>query len=301
MKKKILILGSAGMLGIEVLREFSKNNNFELTSTYRTRKDLTLIKKVLSQDISNVFWKKFIIKGDYEKNLKKIVKNKDYIINCIGVIKPYINEESLLSVKNAIEVNSIFPHCLKKNIDKKTKVLQIATDCVFDGKKGNYYENSSHNAKDIYGKTKSLGEVNSKNFFNIRCSIIGKEIKNYKSLVDWFLSSKKGITLNGFTNHLWNGVSTRYFARCLKIIISKNIQIPNLIHLVPSNTISKYELLKIFIEKFNRIDLKINKTKSGASVNRVLKSKNKKLIVKINKKLGFKKIPSVKEIVCGML
>ena len=125
MKKKILILGSAGMLGIEVLREFLKNNNFELTSTYRKRKDLILIKKVLSQDISNVFWEKFIIKGDYEKKLKRIVKNKDYIINCIGVIKPYINEENLLSVKNAIEVNSIFPHCLKNNIDKKLKFCKL--------------------------------------------------------------------------------------------------------------------------------------------------------------------------------
>ena len=95
--------------------------------------------------------------------------------------------------------------------------------------------------------------MNSKNFFNIRCSIIGKEIKNYKSLVDWFLSSKKGIILNGFTNHLWNGVTTIYFAKCLKTIISKDIQIPNLIHLVPSNTISKYELLKIFMK--NLIEL----------------------------------------------
>ena len=36
--------------------------------------------------------------------------------------------------------------------------LIISTDCVFNGEKGNYNENSIKNATDIYGKTKSLGE-----------------------------------------------------------------------------------------------------------------------------------------------
>ena len=40
------------------------------------------------------------------------------------------------------------------------------------------------------GKTKSLGEVNRENFYNIRVSIIGKELTTSNSLVEWFLSNK---------------------------------------------------------------------------------------------------------------
>ena len=93
------------------------------------------------------------------KKLKEIVSNKDYIINCVGVIKPYIDESDPESIKNALDVNSLFPHILNKSIKKKTKIFQIATDCVYNGEKGKYYEKDHHNANDIYGKSKSAGEV----------------------------------------------------------------------------------------------------------------------------------------------
>ena len=74
---------------------------------------------------------------------------------------------------------------------KNVKIYQIATDCVFSGTVGNYNEMAKHDALDVYGKTKSLGEVNIKNFFNIRVSIIGKELDTKNSLVEWFLSNEK--------------------------------------------------------------------------------------------------------------
>jgi dTDP-4-dehydrorhamnose reductase len=45
------------------------------------------------------------------------------------------------------------------------KIFQIATDCVFSGSKGNYNEKNLHDAFDVYGKSKSLGEINNKNFY----------------------------------------------------------------------------------------------------------------------------------------
>ena len=96
---------------------------------------------------------------------------------------------------------------------KKNKIYQIATDCVYDGSNKLYSENSLHNPLDVYGKSKSLGEVDNKNFFNIRASIIGKEIKNHKSLYDWFRNQNKNSKVNGFTNHLWNGITTKSFRK----------------------------------------------------------------------------------------
>tara|TARA_B110000238_G_C16120083_1_gene436704 strand:+ start:803 stop:1714 length:912 start_codon:yes stop_codon:yes gene_type:complete len=297
LKKNVLILGGSGMLGIEVLRELINIKNIILHVTIRNLKDKRLIQKYLDCNISNIKFYKFKIEGSYKGNLKKITKGKQYIVNCIGIIKPYINEENHLSIENALLVNSIFPHVLKNSVTAKVKIFQIATDCVYDGAKGKYNENESHNATDVYGKSKSLGEVSAKNFFNLRCSIIGKEIKSYKSLLCWFLNQKKDAKIFGFKNHLWNGITTKHFAKIVTVLILKDVKIPNLLHLVPGDIVNKYELLKIFQNKFQRHDLEIFKTNAKVIVNRTLTTNHKDINKKINKILGLKNLIAIKKIV----
>ena len=82
--------------------------------------------------------------------------------------------------------------------------MQIATDCVYSGKKGSYNEDDLHDALDVYGKTKSLGEAQSPNLLNIRCSIIGPEQGKHVSLLEWFLTQEPGAKLQGFAHHHWN-------------------------------------------------------------------------------------------------
>ena len=106
--------------------------------------------------------------------IKKI--NPNIIINCIGVIKPHIDENSPSSIINAFEINSMLPRNLLK-IFPKSKIIHFNTDCVFSGKTGNYSENHKKDCNDIYGISKSLGEVSSNRIMNLRCSIIGIEKK----------------------------------------------------------------------------------------------------------------------------
>jgi dTDP-4-dehydrorhamnose reductase len=301
--KRILILGSTGMLGSQVLEVFAKEKNFIITATYKKKSSLNILKKS-----SYLFLKKKIkfIKFDAtnynSKSLKKCLSNNQYIVNCIGVIKPYIDEKNKKS-KNALLVNSIFPHNLNEvnNSNKKAKIYQIATDCVFSGSKGCYLENSEHDPLDIYGKTKSLGEVNDKNFFNLRCSIIGNEIKNYKSLFEWFKIQKNGTHVNGFSNHLWNGLTTNVFAKLIKNIILKNISIPNSIHIIPRNKVSKFQLLRLFKKKINRNDIFIKKVKAKVRINRTIDTIFKNKNLQIWKKSDFNKQLSISEIVINTL
>ena len=64
------------------------------------------------------------------------------------------------------------------------RVLQIATDCVYSGAQGAYVETDLHDALDVYGKTKSLGECQEPNVYHLRCSIIGPEPKDFKFLIE---------------------------------------------------------------------------------------------------------------------
>ena len=106
MKPSIIILGAHGMLGWQVLNQF-KDSNFNLKCQVRSKKNQrTLVKKLkLNNKIS--FFNFDLEKDKIEVLYKKISKN-DIIINCIGKIKPFINENNLNQIEAAIKVNSMF-------------------------------------------------------------------------------------------------------------------------------------------------------------------------------------------------
>jgi len=263
---KILVLGKTGMLGSMVYEHLKQSSKHTVVGTVREEKYTGKKETIKQFDV-----KKFLKKQDDFLYLL----NFDYIINCIGIIKPHCKDTDPIGVENAITVNALFPHMLSDYCkDFSVKIIQITTDCVFSGKEKNYTENSPHDALDVYGKTKSLGEVLSKNLLNIRCSIIGPELKTKFNLLEWFLSQNNDSQLKGFTNHLWNGVTTLQFAKlCLKIIendrFTQFMKDTNLYHFVPNNAVTKYELFKLFQEVFKK-NVIVTPVKSEEKINRTL-------------------------------
>jgi dTDP-4-dehydrorhamnose reductase len=205
------------------------------------------------------------------------------VINAIGVIKPYCE-----NIERAIRVNALFPHTLPKG------TIQIATDCVYSGEQGNYVETDPHDATDTYGKTKSLGEAPHIN--NLRCSIIGPEVKNHISLLDWFLSQDKA---NGFTNHLWNGITTYHFAKIVQGVIREGIELPQLQHIVPANKVSKAELLRIIARAYNK-DIPVTDTQADTSVDRTLATLNPQLNKDLWAIAGYDSPPTIEQMVAEM-
>ena len=193
----------------------------------------------------------------------KEIKPK-YIVNCIGVlIKGSIKDPS-----NAILINSLLPHKLVKySKTVGSKLIHISTDCVFDGSKGNYIETDNKTAQDIYGLSKSLGEINDDKNLTLRTSIIGPELKNNgEGLFSWFINQKGEV--NGFTESIWGGVTTLELAEV--IIKSINENYSGLIHITNGQPISKFELLSLIknIFELNNIDLKkVSGKKSDKSLN----------------------------------
>jgi len=249
---KVLVLGATGMLGSMVCDYFTRKTDFETIGTSRKEKNEFIFFDAYSHD-------------------KEMFVDVDYVINCIGITKPFCHDDNFKEIKNAIWINGYFPHILSDYAEEYDfKIIQIATDCVYSGKDGGYRESSLHDALDVYGKTKSLGEVKRDNVLNVRCSIIGPEKYKKAFLLEWFLSNKKGDEVNGFSTHLWNGVTTLQFAKvCAKIInegiFDRLMQDSNVYHFIPNSTVNKYELLSIFNDVF-AANLKINRVDKGISV-----------------------------------
>ena len=243
----IFILGSTGMLGRYVTTYLKKK--YGVVEINRSKLDASTITEL---ELNNLFTKYHIYRDDV-------------IINCMGVIKHILDKKGIL---NAIKINSLFPHILESaTLRRGIKVIHASTDCVFDGLRGFYDENDATNPLDVYGKTKALGEP--KNITVIRTSIIGEEVKQKKSLIEWVISNKNG-EIDGFTNHWWNGVTCLQFAKICDEIIDRNLYWNGVQH-IHSDNVSKYELVEL-INNYYKLNIKINPKKASTYCNRILTS-----------------------------
>ena len=236
MKKKVLILGSTGMLGHQVVNYFLKFDDYNVIDiAFRSK----LRGKTIISDVTD--------KTAFEKVVTEL--SPDFIVNCIGVL---IHGSS--NVENAIYLNAYLPHQLKK-ISKNigAKLIHISTDCVFSGDKGGYIETDVKDGKGVYSQTKKLGEIEDDANLTLRTSIIGPELKdNGEGLFHWFMNQQGDIS--GFTKAIWSGVTTIELAKAVKWSIDHHIT--GLYHVTNNSSISKYDLLELF-QKYTKKDINI--------------------------------------------
>lgn len=163
----------------------------------------------------------------------------DFIVNCVGIVKQ--RQEAQMAIPS-ITINSLLPHKLAAFAGAwGGRVIHPSTDCVFDGKRGGYTEADDSSAEDLYGKSKFLGEVQCDNGLTLRTSIIGRELVEHRSLLDWFLM-QQGKTVRGFRRVIYSGVTTNQLAEVVTVVIRDFPTLHGLYQVV-SEPISKYDLL----------------------------------------------------------
>lgn len=228
MEKRVLVIGSTGMLGHQVLRRLESRKDLRVYDmVYRKkRRDESII-----IDVNN-----FDLLRDTIKEIKP-----DYIVNCVGILI----KGSKKSVIQAIKVNALLPHYLVSFANETgAKVIHISTDCVYSGNIGRYHESSLRDADDIYGRTKALGEIMTKQHLTIRTSIIGPELKsNGEGLLHWFLTTDESRIL-GYGRVMWGGVTTFELAKAIEFGIDN--EVVGIWNLTNGSAISKFDILNEF-------------------------------------------------------
>lgn len=229
MSKSIIIFGANGMLGKYITKYLNMKNIFHILKI--TRNDI---------DVSN---------STYDDLIKLLIAYKNAIvINCIGKI-PQRTDRKQTELKQYFRINSLFPQLLYLACkETENKLIHITTDCVFSGSKGKYLENDEHDETGVYGISKSLGEPHQACI--IRTSIIGEEIDNKKSLLEWVIGQNNS-TIKGFKNHYWNGVTCLELAKIILFMLTHNILWEGVRHIYTPVPVSKYELIKNIIEVYN--------------------------------------------------
>ena len=238
MSKKVLVLGSTGLIGHQVYNYLKNNSDYELANiSYRKKLDENSVLLDIREE------EKFI------STIKVI--NPDIIINCIGILIDGANKDP----ENAIFINAYMPHRLMRLTDDiGAKLIHISTDCVFSGeKKEPYIEADEKDGKDTYAKAKGLGEVINDRHLTLRTSVVGPELKtNGEELFHWFMMQEGKI--NGFIKAIWSGVTTLELAHAVKWGIEN--QITGLYHITNNTLINKNDLLHLF-RKYSKKDIGI--------------------------------------------
>lgn len=223
---------------------------------------------------------------------------EDYVINCIGVTKKHIDETCKDSIARAVRLNVLFPLELSKVAEAKgVNVIQVATDCVYSGRQGQYSELDAHDAEDVYGKSKSLGEIPSQNVMYLRCSLVGPEQPGRRSLFfEWVRSLDSGSKVDGFVNHHWNGLTSLAFSRVVAGAVRNNLFTPGVQHLVPKDTVTKYDLVKIVLDLLQRERVDVVSTTDVRGINRTLSTVNPTLNQQLFRVAGYDGLPSIREM-----
>ena len=251
--KKIILFGSTGMLGRYIYSYFINTPQTTLTKiNFRISNDtLESLEKVLMENEIN---------------------DETCVINCIGLIP---QRKSVLSMdKEYFLVNSVFPHLLWSICKKyNAKMIQPTTDCVYSGKGGFYMEHDEPDENNAYGSSKSLGEPNGCTI--LRTSIIGKELVNKKSFLEWVISNNNN-KINGFTNHALNGITCLEYCKIIEQIITKNLFWNGVRHIYSPTPKSKYELACIIADTFS-LTIEIEPLESSVASNKTLLSNYDKL------------------------
>jgi len=259
----VVVLGATGMLGSAVFA-LAEERGLDVSGTTTS---LAHVPKTFRSPIREFTGSSAM--------LEKVVEGlsaDDWVINCVGLIKHHIDDSVVSSRQSAISLNAVLPHDLDTLArERGFRVIQIATDCVYSGRRGAYSESDPYDADDVYGQTKALGEVPSPQIMHIRASIIGRELRTHRSLIDWALLQPQDAEINGFSDHLWNGVTTDAFARiAIGLTETNRYWRQGTQHLVPADALSKLELLRHVLDAFGRDDIRLSATTTARPVNRTL-------------------------------
>ena len=249
-KCDVLVLGATGMLGSAVLKYFFSRRQYSVIGTMRGFNVPSGLEALES----------CVIGGIDVENIDMLTSmlaqyKPSYVINCVRLVKQLAESNDPLK---CMPINSLLPHRLAHLCDLgNAKFIHISTDCVFDGKKGMYLESDCPNARDLYGRSKLLGEVDYSNSITLRTSIIGHEIGLGHSLLEWFLKQKEP-SIYGFSKAVFSGFPTVELARIIHDYVITKPSIHGLYH-VSSNPINKYELLKLIAKEYSKnIEVKVD-------------------------------------------
>jgi dTDP-4-dehydrorhamnose reductase len=174
------------------------------------------------------------------------VARPDVVVNAVGIVK---QRQDASDAVQSIAINALLPHRIAAMCGSSgARLIHLSTDCVYTGSRGSYSEADPPDARDLYGRSKLLGEVGSEGCLTIRTSMVGREIGSSRGLIEWFLS-RRGETVKGFTRARFSGLTTAELSRVIRMVAQDYPDLRGIWH-VAGEQITKHDLLTMVNRDF---------------------------------------------------
>jgi dTDP-4-dehydrorhamnose reductase len=188
-----------------------------------------------------------------------------WCVNCIGLRASAAVRRDLL-----FEVNALLPQYCAQALRGRARFLQASTDGVFRPDSKNRAASETGDATDDYGVSKCAAEeaVAGAEGTVVRCSILGPELGEPRSLFGWFL--RQSGEVNGYTNHLWNGITTLEWAKvCWELMNRQGLAKGPVIQPGIWPAMSKCEVLRLIGQVWG-LAVKVRPAQAAEAVDRTL-------------------------------
>lgn len=226
---RFLVLGASGMAG-HVIALHLKERGHDVVGFSRRR--VGFVESVAGDAMDAALLERVVREGGF-----------DVVVNAVGVL----NRDAEEHRDRASYLNAYLPHRLAAlTADLPTRVVHMSTDCVFRGNTGPYTESSFPDGETFYDRSKALGELVDAKNLTLRNSIVGPDVNEEGiGLFNWFMRQEGPV--KGFTGAIWTGLTTVELARAIEAAALEGAT--GLVNLVPDESISKFELLRLFNER----------------------------------------------------
>lgn len=255
---KILLTGSSGFIGSELLNELSKKYKIYVTIR-KKRKNLNQ-----NQNINEIFFK------NYEQlNLKLKNVRVDVVIHCATHYVKYHNEKD---IKKLAESNILFGNLILENL-KKMKVKKFINFTTvwenYNGKKDNFYNLYSVYKKNFSNIMKYYKKIHHGiKFYNLIISDTFGDNDKRKKLINTLKTNYKKNKLTSIVSKRlsMNLLNVKDISNAIKIILKKKINSND--YVLKNN--QDFSILEI-VDRINKISVKKIKIKWQSS--KLLKEK----------------------------
>jgi dTDP-4-dehydrorhamnose reductase len=234
----VFVLGHRGMLG-RVVRRYLAEQGCRVATTderFAGGSDDPLIEEVLRS-------------------------GADIVVNCAGAVPSRVTDRNEM-----LRSNALLPQQLATRLGSGQMLIHASSDGVFDGSGGPYDADEVPDAIDTYGMSKRLGELamHLTSAIVVRTSIVGTG----GGLLGWLLDQHDDV--EGYTNHLWSGVTTLEWARvCWELINDADSRSYGIVHVTSQEAVSKHVLLETAAQVFGS-PIRVRPTVARQSINRAL-------------------------------
>lgn len=284
---KILITGSNGFLGSNLVRFFSAKREYEVYETSQHPSYFPELSNFIIGDLLNV---------TFVDSLFSDIK-PDLIINTVSLVNVDLCEEN---PKLAYELTVL----TAKNVAQAAKrhgsrLLYISTDHLFEGNKSMYSEDEKPAPVNVYGKMKVEAELISQEIHSntviVRTNFFGWSHSHHtQTFGEWLFSSlKKKISINLYTDYYFTPIEVTYLAEAIETLAASDFI--GIINIAGSQRCSKYEFGITMSEVFGLDPSEIHSGKIEISTFKAKRQKDLSLSTEKFRRIFGRNLPDLKE------